>query len=92
MRKKPGVLGLTGLSGSGFAPWERCLPESFPTSDFPPVTRALGAVNERKLLKRRQTVVKATDNKVTHVLTPGFEAGDLTRQVHWQLVFHRLGR
>jgi len=96
-RSQPGVIGLTQLSGDGFAPWKRCLPQAFPTSDFPPLSRALGSVNERKLLKRRSTVVSATDNRVTHVVTGGGpaglgEQGDLTRQVSWKLVFRRLSR
>ena len=88
-RPGSGVLRLSGFAADDLH-W--CAPPAaLAPPEYPPLAFALGRVNEKRLLKRRTTVVTAEDERVTHLAAQG-ETGQFIRQIGWELTFLRLSR
>jgi hypothetical protein len=91
-RAEPGRLRLAELTGEGL-PDPRCIPQALAPPEFPPLSRALGRLDERKLLNPRVKTFSVTgrDDGVVRLAAEG-ETGSLSRHVSWKLTFRRLGR
>jgi hypothetical protein len=86
-----GRLGLSNLRAPRLAAAPACIPGALRPAQYPPLERARASVDRRKLLRRRTSVVTATDQGIVRLAAEG-ETGSLSRQVRWRLTFHRLTR
>jgi hypothetical protein len=88
---EPGRLRLSSLRGDGLPSRAPCVPDALRPAEFPPLSTALARVDTRKLLRRKSSVLSASDQGIVRLAAEG-ETGFLARQIHWKLTFRRLVR